>query len=105
MEDFLQKLLKVCQEQPENLLICTPYIELVLLMFYGLLQAGLKVNFISQDDEFWELDQINIFYTSELTLQTDYYEFGTYAANCCDYIVLVGKKHTEPILKVYWKQV
>ena len=27
------------------------------------------------------------------------YEFGTYAANCCDYIVLVGKKHTEPILK------
>lgn len=27
------------------------------------------------------------------------YEFGTYAAACCDYIVLVGKKHTEPILK------
>lgn len=26
------------------------------------------------------------------------YEFGTYAAKCCDYIALVGKKHTEPIL-------
>lgn len=25
------------------------------------------------------------------------YEFGTYAAACCDYIALVGKKHTEPI--------
>ena len=27
------------------------------------------------------------------------YLFGTYAADCCDYILLVGKKHTEPILK------
>lgn len=27
------------------------------------------------------------------------YEFGTYAAKCCDYIALVGKKHTEPIAK------
>lgn len=27
------------------------------------------------------------------------YEFGTYAAACCDYIALVGKKHTEPIWK------
>lgn len=27
------------------------------------------------------------------------YEFGTYAAGCCDYIALVGKKHTEPIRK------
>ena len=27
------------------------------------------------------------------------YEFGTYAAKCCDYIALVGKKHTEPIYK------
>ena len=27
------------------------------------------------------------------------YKFGTYAAACCDYILLVGKKHTEPILK------
>lgn len=27
------------------------------------------------------------------------YEFGTYAAACCDYIALVGKKHTEPIRK------
>lgn len=25
------------------------------------------------------------------------YKFGTYAAACCDYIFLVGKKHTEPI--------
>ncbi len=25
------------------------------------------------------------------------YKFGTYAAPCCDYIFLVGKKHTEPI--------
>ena len=24
-------------------------------------------------------------------------KFGTYAAGCCDYILLVGKKHTEPI--------
>lgn len=27
------------------------------------------------------------------------YKFGTYAAKCCDYILLVGKKHTEPIKK------
>lgn len=27
------------------------------------------------------------------------YEFGTYAAKCCDYIALVGKRHTEPIRK------
>lgn len=27
------------------------------------------------------------------------YLFGTYAADCCDYILLVGKKHTEPIRK------
>lgn len=27
------------------------------------------------------------------------YLFGTYAAKCCDYILLVGKKHTEPIMK------
>lgn len=27
------------------------------------------------------------------------YEFGAYAAACCDYIALVGKKHTEPIRK------
>lgn len=27
------------------------------------------------------------------------YKFGTYAAECCDYILLVGKKHTEPIKK------
>lgn len=27
------------------------------------------------------------------------YEFGTYAAKCCDYIALVGKKHTAPIAK------
>lgn len=27
------------------------------------------------------------------------YKFGTYAAKCCDYILLVGKKHTEPIRK------
>ncbi len=25
------------------------------------------------------------------------YKFGTYAADCCDYILLVGKKRTEPI--------
>ncbi len=25
------------------------------------------------------------------------YKFGTYAAACCDYILLVGKKHTKPI--------
>ena len=25
------------------------------------------------------------------------YKFGTYAAKCCDYILLVGKKHTQPI--------
>ena len=25
------------------------------------------------------------------------YKFGTYAANCCDYILLVGGKHTDPI--------
>jgi len=25
------------------------------------------------------------------------YQFGTYAAGCCDYILLVGKKRTEPI--------
>jgi UDP-N-acetylmuramoyl-tripeptide--D-alanyl-D-alanine ligase len=24
-------------------------------------------------------------------------KFGTYAADCCDYILLVGRKHTEPI--------
>ena len=27
------------------------------------------------------------------------YKFGTYAAACCDYILLVGRKHTEPIKK------
>lgn len=27
------------------------------------------------------------------------YKFGTYAADCCDYILLVGKNHTEPIRK------
>ena len=27
------------------------------------------------------------------------YKFGTYAADCCDYILLVGRKHTEPIKK------
>ena len=27
------------------------------------------------------------------------YKFGTYAADSCDYILLVGKKHTEPIRK------
>ena len=32
--------------------------------------------------------------------QDDYnYKFGTYAADCCDYILLVGKRNTEPILK------
>ncbi len=25
------------------------------------------------------------------------YKFGTYAADCCDYILLVGRKYTEPI--------
>ena len=25
------------------------------------------------------------------------YKFGTYAAKCCDYILLVGRKHTKPI--------
>ncbi len=25
------------------------------------------------------------------------YKFGTYAAGCCDYVALVGRKHTEPI--------
>lgn len=25
------------------------------------------------------------------------YKFGTYAADCCDYILLVGQKHVEPI--------
>lgn len=27
------------------------------------------------------------------------YKFGTYAADCCDYILLVGRKHVEPIQK------
>ena len=27
------------------------------------------------------------------------YKFGTYAADCCDYILLVGEKHTVPIQK------
>ena len=27
------------------------------------------------------------------------YKFGTYAADCCDYILLVGKKHTQPIVE------
>lgn len=27
------------------------------------------------------------------------YQFGIYASECCDYILLVGKKHTEPILE------
>lgn len=27
------------------------------------------------------------------------YKFGTYAADCCDYILLVGEKHTEPIYR------
>lgn len=32
--------------------------------------------------------------------EDDYnYKFGTYAANCCDYILLVGKRHTRPIMK------
>lgn len=32
--------------------------------------------------------------------EDDYnYKFGTYAAKCCDYILLIGKKHTEPIYK------
>lgn len=25
------------------------------------------------------------------------YKFGTYSAECCDYIILIGKKHTKPI--------
>ncbi|MBP5151567.1 MAG: UDP-N-acetylmuramoyl-tripeptide--D-alanyl-D-alanine ligase [Lachnospiraceae bacterium] len=30
--------------------------------------------------------------------ETEYnYKFGTYAAKCCDYVLLVGKKRTEPI--------
>lgn len=30
--------------------------------------------------------------------EADYnYKFGTYAAKCCDYILLVGRKHTRPI--------
>jgi UDP-N-acetylmuramoyl-tripeptide--D-alanyl-D-alanine ligase len=30
--------------------------------------------------------------------ETEYnFKFGTYAADCCDYILLVGRKHTEPI--------
>ena len=30
--------------------------------------------------------------------ETEYnFKFGTYAAECCDYILLVGRKHTEPI--------
>ena len=32
--------------------------------------------------------------------EDDYNEkFGQYAAGCCDYILLVGKKHTEPIMR------
>ncbi len=27
------------------------------------------------------------------------YKFGTYAAKCCDHIILVGRRHTEPILR------
>lgn len=27
------------------------------------------------------------------------YQFGTYAAECCDYILLVGRKHTKPIME------
>ncbi len=27
------------------------------------------------------------------------YKFGTYAAENCDYILLVGRRHTEPIRK------
>lgn len=27
------------------------------------------------------------------------YKFGTYAANCCDYVALVGERHTAPIRK------
>jgi UDP-N-acetylmuramoyl-tripeptide--D-alanyl-D-alanine ligase len=27
------------------------------------------------------------------------YKFGTYAAACCDYVVLIGRRHTEPIAK------
>ena len=27
------------------------------------------------------------------------YKFGTYAANCCDHIVLVGRAHTDPIMR------
>ena len=30
--------------------------------------------------------------------EDDYnYKFGTYAADCCDYIILVGRDHVEPI--------
>ena len=30
--------------------------------------------------------------------EDDYnYKFGTYAAKCCDHILLVGEKHTVPI--------
>lgn len=30
--------------------------------------------------------------------ETEYnYKFGTYAADCCDYVLLVGRKHTVPI--------
>jgi UDP-N-acetylmuramoyl-tripeptide--D-alanyl-D-alanine ligase len=25
------------------------------------------------------------------------HKFGNYAADCCDYILLVGRRHTEPI--------
>ena len=37
----------------------------------------------------------------ELGKEEDHYneKFGEYAAACCDYILLVGKKHTEPILR------
>ena len=27
------------------------------------------------------------------------YQFGTYAADCCDYILLVGRRHTKPIME------
>ncbi len=32
------------------------------------------------------------------------YKFGTYAANCCDYVLLVGKQRTEPIRKGVFAQ-
>ncbi len=37
----------------------------------------------------------------ELGADEDEYnrKFGTYAAGCCDWILLVGRKHTEPILE------